>query len=431
MADRARASRWLAFLAHHLRHRVHDSNLEWWQLVRAVPQTVIASLVAVFVAVFAAIVTPLLAFALGNTSADALTILSIGLIIGAVFGAILGPRAGRSAHRSPALSKHSRATIVLIAVARDAGMLLAILCALTNALLLGLWLATRQWETEGIADWALSLREGDIDSLVPTLLVVVLVLGVFTVTRYLSELSGGMPQRSRPSLHKLLPSLLVGLTIGLALSAPWILLGMILGKDAQGVFVLCLMTTGFIGVPLGVGRLLATPVAWERESSPQTVLRGDRTGLLVTVLSSGAVGGLSVAVAMWAGENFDGDTPVLAIGVVSGVIIAAVVLFGSGTAWLSYTVARLWLALWGRLPVRLNTFLRDAHKAGVLRQTGPAYQLRHDLLTTHLARQWQPGRGLAESALRRTRARRRRTWSHSVLGVAAVLILVVVVAMDT
>jgi hypothetical protein len=45
----------------------------------------------------------------------------------------------------------------------------------------------------------------------------------------------------------------------------------------------------------------------------------------------------------------------------------------------------LWLALWGQLPWRLTRFLRQAHAAGVLRQVGPAYQFRHDMLRAYLA----------------------------------------------
>jgi hypothetical protein len=64
---------------------------------------------------------------------------------------------------------------------------------------------------------------------------------------------------------------------------------------------------------------------------------------------------------------------------------AIVVFFGSGSLWFTYSVARLWLAANGRLPWRLARFLREAREAGVLRQAGPAYQFRHDLISAHLA----------------------------------------------
>ncbi|WP_259408389.1 MULTISPECIES: hypothetical protein [Streptomyces] len=43
-------------------------------------------------------------------------------------------------------------------------------------------------------------------------------------------------------------------------------------------------------------------------------------------------------------------------------------------------MARSWLPLTGRLPWRAWVLLADAHERGVLRQVGPVYQFRHDLL---------------------------------------------------
>lgn len=55
------------------------------------------------------------------------------------------------------------------------------------------------------------------------------------------------------------------------------------------------------------------------------------------------------------------------------------------TAWVSYLVAKLWLASRGRLPWRLMTFLDDARHRGVLRANGAAYEFRHVRLREHLA----------------------------------------------
>jgi hypothetical protein len=48
-------------------------------------------------------------------------------------------------------------------------------------------------------------------------------------------------------------------------------------------------------------------------------------------------------------------------------------------------LVRLWLPLTGRLPWRLHTFLDDAYDRGVLRQTGPVWEFRHDRLQQHLS----------------------------------------------
>jgi NACHT domain len=75
-------------------------------------------------------------------------------------------------------------------------------------------------------------------------------------------------------------------------------------------------------------------------------------------------------------------------GVVAGVAVGAVV-SGIGSfvfsAWPSYGIARIWLAMRRRLPWPLMGFLDDAHRRGVLRQAGAVYQFRHIELQHRLA----------------------------------------------
>jgi hypothetical protein len=53
---------------------------------------------------------------------------------------------------------------------------------------------------------------------------------------------------------------------------------------------------------------------------------------------------------------------------------------------LEFLVARLRLAMMGRVSWRLMSFLADAHeRRGVLRQVGAVYQFRHIDLQRHLA----------------------------------------------
>ncbi|HEX3587993.1 MAG TPA: NACHT domain-containing protein [Pseudonocardiaceae bacterium] len=54
-------------------------------------------------------------------------------------------------------------------------------------------------------------------------------------------------------------------------------------------------------------------------------------------------------------------------------------------AWGSFCLVRIWLALRGQLPWRLMRFLDDAHRRGVLRQSGAVYQFRHARLQDRLA----------------------------------------------
>ncbi|MET9378895.1 NACHT domain-containing protein [Streptomyces sp. NPDC002992] len=60
------------------------------------------------------------------------------------------------------------------------------------------------------------------------------------------------------------------------------------------------------------------------------------------------------------------------------------------SAWGRYTVARWWLASTGRLPRQLTGFLADAHRRGVLRQTGGVYRFRHIELRRSLAAGTEP-----------------------------------------
>ncbi|MFD8766537.1 NACHT domain-containing protein [Streptomyces mirabilis] len=57
--------------------------------------------------------------------------------------------------------------------------------------------------------------------------------------------------------------------------------------------------------------------------------------------------------------------------------------------WADYLLARSLLAARGLLPWRLEAFLADAHRRGVLRQVGSVYQFRHARLRDRLA--WRKG----------------------------------------
>ncbi|QSY49127.1 NACHT domain-containing protein [Streptomyces griseocarneus] len=72
------------------------------------------------------------------------------------------------------------------------------------------------------------------------------------------------------------------------------------------------------------------------------------------------------------------------VGLFHGGIMGLVVALAAHS-WPHYTVARLLLAARGKLPWRLQAFLADAHRLGILRQVGPGYQFRHARLQQHLA----------------------------------------------
>ncbi|WP_327178039.1 NACHT domain-containing protein [Streptomyces sp. NBC_01335] len=135
-----------------------------------------------------------------------------------------------------------------------------------------------------------------------------------------------------------------------------------------------------VGGSFGAG-LEARPAEATVAAGPQTVLDQDR----VTFWTTAMAGGLAIGVAA-----------VLVIGSVMGpwrgMLVGVADGLATGLAWGflqarygSFTLARWWLALHGKVPLRLMPFLADAHRRGVLRQVGATYQLRHAELQRRLA----------------------------------------------
>ncbi|WP_328952738.1 NACHT domain-containing protein [Kitasatospora purpeofusca] len=69
----------------------------------------------------------------------------------------------------------------------------------------------------------------------------------------------------------------------------------------------------------------------------------------------------------------------------AGTVLATAVYGVALSAWGRYTVARCWLAVTGKLPFRLMPFLQEAHRHGLLRQSGGSYRFRHIELRNRLA----------------------------------------------
>ena len=118
----------------------------------------------------------------------------------------------------------------------------------------------------------------------------------------------------------------------------------------------------------------------QRGLSPAALLIEDR--------QSAAAAGVAGLLASGAGFIDLGFPPdMTGLGVLFAVILlgpvpAAAVLSG---AWGQFCVARVVLFACRRTPLRLMSFLSEAHDRGVLRQAGGVYQFRHNLLQDHLA----------------------------------------------
>ncbi|MEU8631845.1 BTAD domain-containing putative transcriptional regulator [Amycolatopsis sp. NPDC048633] len=320
----AQATRWLGFLARHL-DRARSRDLAWWQLYRAVPTRTRASLVGVLIAVF---------FVVAGWLDD-------GPALAAIYGLSFGG-AGYLTHRFGRPPEPLRTEL------RFAG-------------------ATRKFA------------------------------GRFAI----------------------------GAVVGVLLGLGWSL--------ATGLVVFLALVFGLV---FAVHVWLAKPVDASRVSSPGTILRNERTGAIALTASFFVSLGLfdGMAFAFTAQTRF---LPVLggrydvALGIAGGVAgasfgwfmargVAAVcyglagviaggqvfpaatnpvlpvvvgLFFGGGIglvvlvtrAWGNYFVHHVWLAATGRLPWRLMHFLDDAHRRGVLRQTGGVYQFRHARVQERLA----------------------------------------------
>jgi DNA-binding SARP family transcriptional activator len=223
----------------------------------------------------------------------------------------------------------------------------------------------------------------------------------------------------RGTLPRFLARFTAGVLISLVTSLAWSL--------PVGVMLLLAMVFGF---GLGVHVWLAAPTEVNRVSSPGAALTQDRVAALALALSLGLMLGLfyaffistsppadnafhldralacvvsalfgwfafgwlgSVAFGL-AGFVIGGAVMVphhipLELGlVIGGTLGLAVGLTAALTrAWGSFALSRIWLALRGHIPLRLNRFLADAHQRGVLRQAGAVYQFRHALLQDRLA----------------------------------------------
>lgn len=124
---------------------------------------------------------------------------------------------------------------------------------------------------------------------------------------------------------------------------------------------------------------LAAPGDADQAATPGTMLRNARVseGLLTGVLPP-VIGGLLGLAFSAAGTES---------GVVTGVVawLAATAVMVVTGAWFRFNLVRAYLATARQVPWPLMRFLRDAHRLGVLRQTGGVYQFRHRSLRDRLA----------------------------------------------
>jgi hypothetical protein len=352
---------WLLFLADHLERTIGGPDLAWWQLPQAVPPLVFGLGVGLCTAVAAGIAAGI-GHGLGRGFGAGLTIgLAAAPAGGLAGGLAVGIAVAR--WRQPELAD-TRWRFRIRAL--TAGLAIGLAAAVAVGLAFGL--------ASGLSD---GLMAGIRAGIVPGLGVGFapgLAVGLVAAWRRLPQPSPEERSRTRSSgrkrrrIHIRASSLLAGLATGLGAG---LTVGLPYGLEF-GLF--SGLAAGFaVGLADAMERLPPLTTA----ASPQIALAHDRRAALFIGLPSVLGIGLVFGVGFPIGY---------------GILVGSVVGVGFGlvisilrTAWPSYWLARVWLALNGKLPWSLMKFLADAHHRGVLRQVGTAYQFRHRDLQTRLA----------------------------------------------
>lgn len=187
---------------------------------------------------------------------------------------------------------------------------------------------------------------------------------------------------------------------GVAPSAGFVLVALMLGSGVGCIIgggMYSVMRSGGIeltalpsgtGTAVAVGSVIATAAflviflttLFDQDADPRVpmdttrMVAGDRSRSLVAAAAVWLVATLGMLLAT-------GWVAALALGATAGLCYLLL-----ARAWGWYQVARIWLAVAGRLPWRLVPFLEDACRRGVLRRSGGVYQFRHTALRDRLAR---------------------------------------------
>ncbi|WP_034592999.1 helix-turn-helix domain-containing protein [Hamadaea tsunoensis] len=336
------ATGWLGHLARHL-HRRGSADLAWWQLAATLPlrvRVIVTTLVATLAAalVDGLVVLPFDVVGYGGPVAGLRAAALDGLLVGPVIGIPLG-------------------VVYLVLLAR---------------------------RPDGPAPGRFRLR------------------------------LAGLPYRdAREVLRRGAAGVLGGAAVGIAFGPALIFTQAVLHGRAAGVTVADLVRYSlvdalFMGILFGVAAGLVFAAAAALDSPADLIAAPDPAGLLAmnrtTVLRQVAVlfppfvgtivgGGWLVRAALQPllGPMEWSLGAGLTIGVVGGLSagLAYVLAFTAWGQWIVF--GRVWLPLTGRLPWRPMSFLDDAYRRGVLRQSGAVYQFRHTRLQQSLAAEGRRG----------------------------------------
>ncbi|WP_395107465.1 NACHT domain-containing protein [Actinomadura sp. SCN-SB] len=130
-------------------------------------------------------------------------------------------------------------------------------------------------------------------------------------------------------------------------------------------------------------------------AGPVSTLRAEFAGVLLKLAAGGFVAGLFL---LFRAISEPGYGRVGLDGAVFAFVLLCIGLLAGSRVWLGYLTAVVVLAVRDGFPLRLIAFMDDAHRMGLLRTFGPAYQFRHADLQDHLAMPYRVQGAEGESA---------------------------------
>jgi NACHT domain-containing protein len=143
------------------------------------------------------------------------------------------------------------------------------------------------------------------------------------------------------------------------------------------------------GLVFGLAEWAKTPLTNERPQTPIVTFHRDLQLAYFYSLVCGLVVGSVIGLGFGFGAGPEGGlVGALAVGLVAALVVGLAVGLAAGLRQSSgqHLVTVAVLRAQHRVPLRLLTFLDDAHRLGLLRAAGPVYQFRHAKLQDRLAR---------------------------------------------
>lgn len=238
--------------------------------------------------------------------------------------------------------------------------------------------------------------------------------------------SWGRTARSRPRARTSMQTLGLALRLGIAVAGTTgvVIISAMLadwlpdsrGREGTGSIVIILLFallftlgsflifTASVWAALQVGQWLEEPVKLSEVWTPIALIRSNRLTVILESLLGGVAAAIFSALAaipalllVRLGDLAEGDPvglrpddlllvlPLLGYLALCAAVLTILIMIFTLTAWGRFALARLYYASIRRFPLRLMRFLAAAHKTGILRQTGPAFQFRHLKLRDRLA----------------------------------------------